>query len=183
MGFINVLSKPYLPELSPLPGPFLSPPFYAPFYAGNWLWCLDYFHCRGVSLKWCTPVHCPYRNTLTVGYRIHRKNKAYFIILSELKIFCLDMWAAPSRVVCPSLFWSCILLCWGRRSREDWVETQLLYSRPALTVINQWHWNGYFVVNVGFLSFLIPLHPLNYLYLADLTFKGKSILQYLCIRF
>ena len=98
-------------------------------------------------------VHCPYKNTLTVGYRVHhRKNKAYFIILLELKIFCLDMWAAPSRVVCPSLFWSCILLCWGRRSREDWVETQLLYSRPALTVINQWHWNGCFVANVGFLS-------------------------------
>ena len=90
-------------------------------------------------------VHCPFK---TLYDRFIERTRRHHTIRA---LYILSLYVSrPYRVVCPCLFWSCILLCWGRR--EEWVETQLLYSRPALTLINQWHWDGYFAVNVGFLS-------------------------------
>ena len=137
MGFINVLSKPYLPELSPCRGgpvpisAILCPILRRKLVVMLWLLPLPRGHSRIVynNVRW-------YAKSLSTVRFIEFKNVCKFPSAQAL----YDMWAPPQHTESQSclsksflILHSFVLEQEGAPAGEEWVETQLILNfRPQL---------------------------------------------------
>ena len=151
MGFINVLSKPYLPELSPCrggPAPIsaiLCPILRRKLVVMLWLLPLPRGHSRIVynNVRW-------YAKSVLIQSQSHIYIDLKCLLMSSSTLGSVWYVSIPSTHRVPELFVQVFsdlaFFCAGAgrsagRRRMSWNTVNIEFQATALTMINHWHWD------------------------------------------